>query len=527
FLILPLVSLAVQYPQRYRGRAAAEAVPENVAITNIYSQGFSVSWTTAVTTTGYLAWGATVSALDQTQGDDRAVTTSSPNGTLTYESKTHHVTVAPEDRPSSGEFFFTIHSGTKDYGGLEVGDPSGKIFQAQPSENGATIRVPVPMVPIYGPTQDPSPTNTPGAYSTEQGAFGPCPTGELDTDDNPIMNNACFRPYPIWGQVFESNFSNPINGALVYVRIFDSETGWGGDPKSSLLSAVANEQGLWSLELANALDYTDLTKYLAYQTDLAPTGGNQTPDKLLGLAGDGRELTGDLPIGPFTLHRVTDTTSCTNSSGNIQRNTCADHDRCAMELPSPICINIGGSGPTPTVPPTPTPIPPDTTVLQLTVKLQGNAATTALERPVTVKIAGTNHEFTEILQPVGGTGNEGRFVATINLENTGVVGTTTFKIKAEGYLQKIFETSITADQLNETDWTSEELLAGDFNGDNKLTLDDFTGNGGILRVFGETISIPRTVANEIFDLNGDQKINVVDVSIVLTNFSGVEVPGED
>ncbi|MCG2685936.1 hypothetical protein L6258_01030, partial [Candidatus Parcubacteria bacterium] len=46
FLILPLVSLAVQYPQRYRGRAAAEAVPENVAITNIYSQGFSVSWTT-------------------------------------------------------------------------------------------------------------------------------------------------------------------------------------------------------------------------------------------------------------------------------------------------------------------------------------------------------------------------------------------------------------------------------------------------------------------------------------------------
>jgi len=264
-LILPLVSLAVQYPQRYRGRAAAEAEPENVIVANIYSQGFSVSWTTDIATTGYLTWGTTVSTLDQTQGDDRTVTVAVPAGDPTLESKIHHVTVALENRPSSGEVFFTIHSGTKDYGGVSLTQPSWGPLE-DPSEDGAAINVPLPTAPPYNSALDPSPANTPGAHSTEAGAFGPCPTGELDANDDPIMNDACFRPYPIWGQVFESGFSNPISGALVYVRVTDDS---GGTIKSRYLSTVTDGQGRWALELANAIATGNTNTYLAYNTDLA------------------------------------------------------------------------------------------------------------------------------------------------------------------------------------------------------------------------------------------------------------------
>jgi len=307
-------------------------------LTNVHSRGFSVYWQTAGNCP------ASISVASFRWGDDRSVSDSHPQGDPTWVSTTgtHHVTVSLEEHPATGKVQIFLRSGSRDFG--------NKLSPLE--EGGAPIDIFLPEDPSYDPSQPPSPTNTPGAYSTEKGAFSECPTGRLAndcsganekvcaSDSSLCCHQACYRPYPIWGTIKDSG-GQPISGAIVIAKPSPQ-----GEIYPNRLSTVTDEQGHWVVELANthvisfpndgfSWDGNEITsEFFAYSTDIDGAGNSRPPGIVKILVYSQKPPLSTLDYLTFPLHSVTDTTPCSS------RNTCAKHD-CALENPSPICITLG------------------------------------------------------------------------------------------------------------------------------------------------------------------------------------------
>ncbi len=448
------------------GRAAADATPEEVRITNLHSRGFSVSWTTPGTaTTGSVSWGTGAGSLTP-QGDDRTVTESAPQGdtAVIFDSESHHVTISSTTAPTARRLYFKIISGTKVYGGSV----------ASPTEGGSAIEVTLPTE-TFDSSQDPSPTNAPGAYSTQSDAFAPCPDGSDDWI--PAGKPPCWRPYPIWGQAYD-DAEAPLPGALVYIWVERD-----GTPTSTALSTITNEQvltdgsevvkaGSWIIELGN-LYKEDLSNYFAYRTD-----ANGPADHLIfeaiwaaGNTGSTRAHSDDAANASTNtaLHSVTDTSA----------NTMFD--------PSPIPIRFGSAGPS------------NTLTIRIAFDNISEAATTIPNTTVTV---GTS-EIETTLRRVSG-----YFESTISLEGI-APETYTVSAKAPLHLSRKVDNVVLVAGANVLDFVTldKPLLGGDLDGDDAVGLGDIT-----------MLIIEYDGNSPTADINFDGVVGLADIATLIINY---------
>jgi len=118
---------------------------------------------------------------------------------------------------------------------------------------------------------------------------------------------------------------------------------------------------------------------------------------------------------------------------------------------------------------------------------------------------------------------------TLDLEAASVDLTKEYRVivKPEGYLQKIISEQVEFSSLVTTVGDSNTTVkVGDYTEDNKIKLDDITK---FLSVFSD-ISVPlanQEDSKKVYDVNGDGIINVVDLSIVLSNYTALEVAGDE
>jgi len=470
--ILASVPLTISLTERRAslvGRAAADATPEEVRITNLHSHGFSVSWVTpGTTTTGSISWGTAPGSLAP-QGDDRTVTGSNPQGdpTAIFDSESHHVTISSASAPAARKLYFKIVSGTKAYGGSV----------ASPTEGGSAIEVTLPTE-AFNSSQDPSPTNAPGAYSTQSDAFAPCPDGSDDW--TPAGKPSCWRPYPIWGQVYDDTEA-PLPGTLVYVWIERD-----GTPVSTVLSTITNEQvieggdevvkaGSWIIELGN-LYKEDISDYFAYRTD-----ANGPADHLVFEAVWAANSTGS------TRARSDD---AANTSTNTALHSVTDTNADTMFDPSPIPIRFGSAGPGDT--------------LTVMVDFDDISETTTAVPGTTVTVGTAETEAT--LHRVGD-----HFESTISLEGT-APGTYSVSIKAPLHLSRKVASVTLEAGANELDFVTlnKPLLGGDLDGDDDIDIEDAL----------DFLAKYDTTAPEA-DINFDGMVNLPDAMTLVGNYDKV------
>ena len=190
-------------------------------------------------------------------------------------------------------------------------------------------------------------------------------------------------------------------------------------------------------------------------------------------------------------------------------------------------VTISGGAtvtPTPTSALTPTPTPttsPEVGNLRFQIRFQGiNGA-----QPVVMQVRGIlkqgaveKHSFENILVENDGTG---KFV---DMFRDIPAGTYDVFIKGPSHLQKGFcGVTFIAGQTVEKDWTSNNLLAGDFIDDNVLNIMDIAD---ILRVY-TALSIPVDGTNRIYDVDGSEFINISDIALVFSNYTVLSREGDE
>ncbi|CAN5331203.1 hypothetical protein BH10PAT1_BH10PAT1_0140 [soil metagenome] len=120
---------------------------------------------------------------------------------------------------------------------------------------------------------------------------------------------------------------------------------------------------------------------------------------------------------------------------------------------------------------------------------------------------------------------------TITSDNNGVYtgistpadpGTYDVYVKEPNHLQRRFANITFSGEVNTEDWTSPQMLAGDFNNDNKINILDI----GLILSQYTALSIPVTSANIKYDINNDGVINITDIASVLSNYTQLEVLGD-
>jgi hypothetical protein len=97
-----------------------------------------------------------------------------------------------------------------------------------------------------------------------------------------------------------------------------------------------------------------------------------------------------------------------------------------------------------------------------------------------------------------------------------------FYVKGEAHLIRKFPELIVETGENSFDFSQELLLAGDFDGNNKINVND-------VGVLSSKITLPAQVvdaSSQIFDLDGNGKIGPSDMDLLLSNYQGLEVAGE-
>lgn len=100
-------------------------------------------------------------------------------------------------------------------------------------------------------------------------------------------------------------------------------------------------------------------------------------------------------------------------------------------------------------------------------------------------------------------------------------GTPRFSVKVPNYLRKSWNTI----SLNYGDNMAEGipvLIAGDFNGDNRL---DITDIGMILSTYTQ-LRVPVDSSNQKYDINKNGEIDITDIAVVLSNYTELVVHGD-
>ena len=546
-LILPVILFAAYKTVSPYIKAAPESIPKRVVISNLNSQGLSVSWVSDAQTTGYLTY--LQGTATNTKADDRA------SNSLTYvaNSRTHHVSLQLSPRPADGKIKFKINSGTKAYGGsIET-----------PAEGGDYITVDLPTAP-----------SVLGATSTEANA-----------------NQDFFRPHPIWGTATGEN--GP--GALVYAKVVSGT----GATKSNILSSISDNNGKWVMDIANALQKDNLGAYLSYITDAVGSSADKisvtyrsldqetTNDSSVlhsvvdlnsatmnrpspiefTLAGGGTEP--PTPPGentaPIARLAVTPSTAKVNEQFSADASASTDTETAAASLEVRFDWEGDGTWDT-TFSTTKTVTHAYTTTGTKTIKVEvkdaGGLTATATGGVVVEEEIPADHHKLNVdfsLQGMSPLGSENRIRSvalslastsgddlydlnkfcsfsnntvcriTLDLEAASVDLTKEYRVivKPEGYLQKIISEQVEFSSLVTTVGDSNTTVkVGDYTEDNKIKLDDITK---FLSVFSD-ISVPlanQEDSKKVYDVNGDGIINVVDLSIVLSNYTALEVAGDE
>lgn len=146
--------VAVQTTQKFVSLAAQEIAPDDVRVTNLTDQGFTVSWVTQKETIGFLSYGSTRD-LGQTAFDDRA------SGNTSFSSTVHYVTM--KGLKVDTHYYFKIGSGKRLF------DDRGHAFIHKTAKTPATP--PPTASPMYGTVKqaDGSPASGVIVYATLQG----------------------------------------------------------------------------------------------------------------------------------------------------------------------------------------------------------------------------------------------------------------------------------------------------------------------------------------------------------------------
>jgi len=223
-------------PQNLQKRAQyAVSPPLKIKVSNVYPNGFTVSWITSRQTNG-----AVVHTDNQEKIDDSS-----------------SVKVYDERGEKKLSFFHNVKlinlsPGKKYYFKIISGETS---FYKSLSDEWQTSGIPEnTILPnfSFSTTSSVSESNSPGSYSNESAAFADC--SQLPE----AKTTPCFKPNLIFGQV--TGEDNSGQQALVFLEI---------PGKSNLISTLSDENGKWSFNLAN-LTKSDLSGRLKYQpgTDL-------------------------------------------------------------------------------------------------------------------------------------------------------------------------------------------------------------------------------------------------------------------
>jgi len=171
--------------------------------------------------------------------------------------------------------------------------------------------------------------------------------------------------------------------------------------------------------------------------------------------------------------------------------------------------------------PTPTPSPtpgPDAGSATFTVRFQG-ISSAAAEKVLRITFNQGDtavYSFTNI--PMSASPG-GTYSGKINGINPGAYDV---HIRGEAHLLRKFPNISIVTGQNTLDFTSKILLAGDFDGDNRINVNDV----GILSANIKSPPAMVDPSNRLFDVDGSGLIDNSDLDIVLSNYKGLEVLGE-
>jgi len=173
--------------------------------------------------------------------------------------------------------------------------------------------------------------------------------------------------------------------------------------------------------------------------------------------------------------------------------------------------------PTPTWAPTPTPVPGKAN-LTFKVKFQGiNEQKPSKSVRVTLQ---QGIQEIHLFNSVGVNSDQnGVYTGTVTSID---LGTYDVYIKGWAHLQKKFTNVSLSEGENSYNWSGTTLLAGDFNDDNILDIDDI---GLILAIYTQ-LSVPVNEANRIYDVNADEVVDIFDIALILSNYTELEIHGD-
>ncbi len=170
--------------------------------------------------------------------------------------------------------------------------------------------------------------------------------------------------------------------------------------------------------------------------------------------------------------------------------------------------------------------PPSDTNTNILFRLQGITEETSAQS-FTVSIKNGDNVVASFPNTLASANTSGVFTATINASSfCSETGKFDVLIKGESHLAKKFENvsikcgSFTLDKSSKT---SDELKAGDVNGDNLLTVEDIAK---VLSYY-TTFSTKATGEMKSSDINKDGYITIVDVALVALNWTDFVIPGDE
>lgn len=389
--------------------------PLRVRITNVHPRGFTVTWFTAEKTTGKVIHSENKEVSDE-RGENKLLFS-------------HSVKVL--DLQPGKKYYFKIISGGKTY---------LKSVSESWQETGVAESVELPA-------EDGD--NTIGAFSQEDNAF----------------SLSRFRPNPIYGQVIRED-KTTAEEAIVFLEI---------PGRSNLLSAVADREGKWVIEMAN-LKKKDFSGSLAYLPGV----------ELLKISA--KERPNDEGISYQAIPAVT--TNLNESTNPVTLSL--------LTLPAPLVRPTNTPQPSPTRPPQPA------GAFNFETKFQGAGDGTG---PVNANLYFVQNGKTSFsgkikLSPQG----KGIFSGKYVFYKT---GTFNFFIKPEGYLKKnLGAVSLGRGEISKS-FLEEIILAGDLNNDNEINCLD------VSILVGQINTPPKTTSA---DFDNDGTVTIKDLSILTANY---------
>lgn len=181
----------------------------------------------------------------------------------------------------------------------------------------------------------------------------------------------------------------------------------------------------------------------------------------------------------------------------------------------------GEISPTPTPASIITPTPaPQIASLTFTIGFQGlsGSKTKGQKIQVTLKLKnGEGYRFENVEAPPPRNGIYRVKTLRVN------PGTYNILIKGSSHLQKLFKHLVLHEGENTLDFTSTPLVAGDFNNDNKISIEDVS----LILSRYTALNVPTNNQNKKFDVDGNGSINISDISLILSNYTALNVPGDN